>query len=146
MSQIAISPVSPHGRKRAHSPGSLFRKGLYVCTWKASFIYFGCAEPGCCVGRSRCRARGWAADGPGPLVAGHGLWGVSFGHRGRAGSLVGAPKPQSSGSVVVVCRLGPSCSAVCGIFLNPGSNLCLLHWRERFFTPEPPEKPVWPLF
>ena len=76
-------------------------------------------------GRSRCRARGWAADGTGPLVAvaasvaGHGLWGVGFGRRGRAGSLVGAPEPQSSGSVVVVCRLGPSCSAVCGIFLNP---------------------------
>ena len=31
-------------------------------------------------------------------------------------------------SVVVVHRL--SCSAACGIFLDQGSNLCLLHWQE----------------
>ena len=34
---------------------------------------------------------------------------------------------QSTDSVVVVHRL--SCFMVCGIFLNQGSNLCLLHWE-----------------
>ena len=31
-------------------------------------------------------------------------------------------------SVVVIH--GPSCSAACGIFLDQGSNPCLLHWQE----------------
>ena len=34
------------------------------------------------------------------------------------------------GSVVVACR--PSCSAACGIFLDQGSNPCLLHWQVDF--------------
>ena len=35
---------------------------------------------------------------------------------------------QSTGSMVVVHRL--SCSAACGIFLDQGSNPCLLYWQE----------------
>ena len=34
---------------------------------------------------------------------------------------------QSTGTIVVVYRL--SCSWACGIFLDQGSNLCLLHWQ-----------------
>ena len=33
---------------------------------------------------------------------------------------------QSTGSVGLVHRL--SCSVACGIFLDEGTNLCLLHW------------------
>ena len=44
----------------------------------------------------------WAAE-----VEVHGLWGT--------------------GSVVVAHRL--SCSTACRIFLDQGSNLCLLHWQ-----------------
>ena len=43
---------------------------------------------------------------------------------------------QASG--VVAHRL--SCSEACGIFLDQGSNLCPLSWR--FFTTEPPAKPL----
>ena len=34
---------------------------------------------------------------------------------------------RRAGSVIVAH--GPSCSAVCGIFPNQGSNLCPLHWQ-----------------
>ena len=43
------------------------------------------------------------------------------------GSVVAAPRLQSTGSIVVVHRL--SCSAACGIFPDEGLNLCLLHWQ-----------------
>ena len=42
------------------------------------------------------------------------------------GSLL-APELYSTGSVVVA--LGLTISAACGIFLDQGSNLCLLHWQ-----------------
>ena len=45
----------------------------------------------------------------------------------RAGSVVVVHGLQSAGSVAVAHRL--SCSAVCGIFLDQGSNPCLLHWQ-----------------
>ena len=38
-----------------------------------------------------------------------------------------APGLQSTGSVVVVHRI--RCSMACGIFLDQGTNLCLLHWQ-----------------
>ena len=38
---------------------------------------------------------------------------------------------------------GLSCSSACGIFLDQGSNLCLLHWQADS-TSEPPGKP--PIF
>ena len=43
------------------------------------------------------------------------------------GSVVEAHRLYSMCSVVVVLRL--SCSEVCGIFLEQGSNLCPLHWQ-----------------
>ena len=42
-------------------------------------------------------------------------------------SVLVAPGLQSTGSVVVVHRL--SCSMTGGIFVDQGSNLCLLHWQ-----------------
>ena len=52
-------------------------------------------------------------------VTGHGLWGP------RA-SGVAAPGCWNTGSIVVAHGLG--CAKACGIFLDQGSNLCLLHW------------------
>ena len=43
------------------------------------------------------------------------------------GSVVVIPRLWSTGSIVVAHRL--SCFAACGIFLDQGSNLCLLHWQ-----------------
>ena len=42
-------------------------------------------------------------------------------------SVVAIPGLSSTGSIVVAHRL--SCSMECGIFLDQGSNLCLLHWQ-----------------
>ena len=49
------------------------------------------------------------------------------------------PGLWSTGSVIMVLRL--SCPAACGIFPDQGSNPCLLHWQEDFFTTEPSQKP-----
>ena len=76
-----------------------------------------------------CSCSAWAS-----LVAEHGF-------QGTLASVVEAPGLQSTGSVVVVHRL--SCSSACGIFLDQGSNLCLLHWQS--FTTEPSGKPQTPL-
>ena len=46
---------------------------------------------------------------------------------GPVGSVVGAPRLQSTGAIVVAHGL--SCSTVCGIFPDQGWNLCLLHWQ-----------------
>ena len=58
------------------------------------------------------------------------------------GSGVEVPGLQSIGSIVVAQRL--SCSTACGIFLDQGLNLCLLHCQLNFFflTNRPPEKPL----
>ena len=45
---------------------------------------------------------------------------------------------QETGSVVVTGRL--SCSSACGIFLDQGSNPCLLHLQVDFVTE--PESPL----
>ena len=52
---------------------------------------------------------------------------LSTGSWGTQASVVAIPGLQSTGSVVVALRL--SCSEACGIFLDQGSNLCLLHWQ-----------------
>ena len=65
------------------------------------------------------------------------------GHRlsGAQASAAAAPGFWSTASVEVVHGL--SCSTECGIFLNQGSNPCLLHWQA-FFTTEPPGNPcLW---
>ena len=53
-----------------------------------------------------------------------GLWASVM---AAGGSIPGAPRLWSSGSIVVVHGL--SCSMACGIFLDQGSNPCLLHWQ-----------------
>ena len=46
---------------------------------------------------------------------------------GAWASVVPAPGPQSTGSIVVVH--GSSCLPACGILLDQGSNLFFLHWQ-----------------
>ena len=53
------------------------------------------------------------------LVAEHGLW-VTW------ASVVVVSRLQSTGSIVVAHGL--SCPMACGLFLDQGSNPCLLHW------------------
>ena len=49
--------------------------------------------------------------------------------------------PQALGHRLNSCGAhGPSCSEACGIFLDQGSNPCLLHWQVDS-TAEPPGKP-----
>ena len=43
------------------------------------------------------------------------------------GSVVAVPRLEGTGSVVAVHGL--SCFKACGIFLDQGLNLCLLHWQ-----------------
>ena len=66
-------------------------------------------------------------------VAEHRLWGVQA-------SVVPAPGLQGTGSVVVVRRL--SCSKACGIFLDQGSNLCLLPWQADSLPQSHQESPT----
>ena len=54
------------------------------------------------------------------LVPEHGLQGSGL-------SVAVAPRLWSTGLMVVVHRL--SCSVACGVLLDQGSNLCLLHWQ-----------------
>ena len=59
-------------------------------------------------------------------------------------SAVAAPGLESTGSIVV--GQGLSCSAACGIFLDQGTNLSLLHLPALaggFFTTEPPGKSLF---
>ena len=60
---------------------------------------------------------------------------VEHGLQGSWASVVAARGLQITGSIIVAHGL--SCSTACGIFLDQGSNLCLL----LFFTTKPPEKP-----
>ena len=52
---------------------------------------------------------------------------------GARASLVSAPRLWNTSSVVVAHGLG--CSEACGIFLDQGSDLSLLHWQEDFSLP-----------
>ena len=60
-------------------------------------------------------------------VAGHRLRGSRASAFVARGSVAAAPGLQSTGSADVVHGLG--CSVACGIFLDQGLNLCLLHWQ-----------------
>ena len=78
----------------------------------SSQCYSHCdAQTSHCAGFSCCGA--WALCGL------QQLWTV--------GSVDVTPGLQSTGSIVVVLRL--SCFSACGIFLDQGSNPCLLHWQ-----------------
>ena len=60
-------------------------------------------------------------------------------------SLIEAPRLQSIGSVVVAHGL-ISCSGACGILPHQKVDLCSVHSHAlagRFFTTEPPEKPLY---
>ena len=58
---------------------------------------------------------------------------------GHMGSVVVAPRFQSTGSIVVPHRL--TCSEAHGILPDRGSNPCCLHWQADFFTTELLGKP-----
>ena len=54
-------------------------------------------------------------------------FGVEHRLQGPWASAVAAPGLESTGSAVETHGL--SCSSACGIFMDQGSNLCLLHWQ-----------------
>ena len=87
----------------------------------------------CCLGFSLvavCRLLTAVAS----LVVEHGLHGVwaSVVKACRL-TIVVAPGFYSTGSIVVARGLNYCTS--CGIFLDQGSNLCLLHWQVDFLPP-----------
>ena len=83
---------------------SLFLAVLGLCCWAPAFSSCG-ALASHCGGFSHCKAQ-------------------SLGPRA---SVAVAPGLWSTGSVGVALRL--SCCSACGIFLNQGSDPCLLHWQ-----------------
>ena len=58
------------------------------------------------------------------------VWLLTAEHRLQCAwaSVVSNPRLQTTSSIVVTHCF--CCSLACGIFLDQGSNLCLLHWRE----------------
>ena len=106
-------PVGPHG---------------FYFLLKFHVFIFGCAGSLFCTSFSLITVHGLLIA-VASRVAAHRLW--------NAGTSVAAPpRPESVGSVVVA--LGLSCSTACGIFLDQGSNPCLLvvrwilyHWATR---------------
>ena len=59
--------------------------------------------------------------------------------RGHVGSVVAAPRLQSTG--VVLEAHGRTCSSACGIFPDQGSNLRHLHWQVDSLTLRHQESP-----
>ena len=80
-----------------------------------------------------------------PIVAEHGLQGAQASVVAAHCLIDVALRLQSTGSIVLLQRL--NFSAACVIFLDKGSNLCLLHWladsciADGFFVSETPGKP-----
>ena len=87
------------------SARSLLLWGLFSSSGERELPYSGGVQASHGGGFSCCRA--WAL--------------------GCRASVVAIPGLSSTGSIVVAHRL--SCSMECGIFLDQGSNLCLLHWQ-----------------
>ena len=88
-------------------------------------IYRGCAGSSLLCGlSSSCGERGSSPHGVQASRCCDSCWGAQA--PGRVGSVVAAPRLQSTDSVVMVLRL--SCSAACG-FPDQESNLRLLHWQ-----------------
>ena len=56
-------------------------------------------------------------------------------------SLAVAPRLWSTGSIAVA--QGPSCSTVCGIFLDQGLNPCLLYWKAGSLSLSHQGSPWW---
>ena len=99
------------------------------------FMYlFGCAGSSLLYGLfSRCSGQGYSLvvcrllPAVSSLVAKHRLQAHRLQQLWHMGSVVVTPGLQSTGSIVVVGGL--CCSVACGIFLDQGSNPCLLHWQ-----------------
>ena len=86
------------------------------------FIYLATLCLRCCVGS--CVV---AKSGGYSLVLVHGPVSLRSTDSRHEGSFIVFPELYSTGSVVVT--QGLSRSEECGIFLDQGSNLCLLHWQ-----------------
>ena len=96
--------------------GSSLLHRLFSSCGREQGVLLGCGAPAshcdgfsCCVG-----AQGFRAP-----------WLQQLGH---VGSVVVALRLQTTGSIIVAHGL--SCSVAYGIFLEQGSNSCLLHWQE----------------
>ena len=114
----------------AHCSFNFFFDALFIC-----LFIFGCS-------RSPLLHRLFSSCGEWGLLPSWGAWAFHGGGlsccRARAlgtglqqlqpaGSVAGAPRHWSTGSVIVA--RGFSCSMVCGILQDQGSNPCLLHWQ-----------------
>ena len=110
------------------------------------FIYLSLAVLGvrCCVGFSLVAAS-WGYF----YVAVCGLLIVvaspvaEYSLQGIQDSIVVLPGLQSTSSAVAVHRL--SCSVACGLFLDQGSNPCLLHWQADSLSLIHEGRPQWVL-
>ena len=74
-----------------------------------------------------CRPLSVCVVGGASLVAEHKLWGPRASVLWLKGSVVAVPRVLSTGSIAVAPRL--NCSVARGIFLDQGSDPCLLHWQ-----------------
>ena len=118
--------------------------GYFFIIFKNNFI-FGCAGSSLLCRLSLVAVnRGcslvlvhWLLIAVASLVAEYKLYGT------RA-SIVAASGPQSTGSIVVVHGL--SCFTACGIFLDQGSNPCLLHWQVDSLPLSHQESPIMGYF
>ena len=111
---------------------SLFKKNNYLFLAMLGFC--------CCMGSSLVAvSRGFSLlTVLGFLVTAGSLF-VEHRPQGLLALVVATPRLQITDSVVVVHGL--SCSVACGIFLDQGLNLSLLHLAGSFLTTEPPGKP-----
>ena len=100
-------------------------KNKLIMLFQTIFIYLFLAVLGlcCCMGFSLVAASGDYS--PGVLCRLLCCGAQALEHSGFMS--VAAHGLQSTGPTAVAHRL--SCSAVCGIFLEPGSNSCFLHWQ-----------------
>ena len=114
---------------------------LEVATGFSSLFVFGCAGSSL-LPRGFSRLQQVAATLPcsvwASLAVEQGLWGA------RA-SAVAAPGLQSSTGAIAVTH-GLSRSAACGIFLDQGSNTCLLHWQVDSLPLSLQGSPIFGLF
>ena len=86
-----------------------------------------------------CRPLSVCVVGGASLVAEHKLWGPRASVLWLKGSVVAVPRVLSTGSIAVAPRL--NCSVARGIFLDQGLTVYPV-LAGRFFTTEPPVKPM----
>ena len=105
-----------------HCVGSLLLCGILTTLGEWGLFSSCGAWSSHCGGSSLCRAQ-------------------ALGHTGissRTHGLSSGSRLWRAGSIVVVQRL--SCSLACGIFLDQGLTLCLLHWQVGSLPLVPPGK------